>query len=362
MKQILAVLSLLMLTSFAVFAQSDLQVLAVVKLTKNESITLKQLKTRCETYEKQMGGRTLTVDEKKQVLDTLIEERLIVQAAAKEGISIPDSYVDQYFAQYVSQLAGANVSEKEFEEIVKKSYGKTLDQLLIEQTGMNKTEYKNQLKNTLLMQQYVVQKNQAEIQKVAATDDEIRMAYESNKSSFVWNDMIKMLLVIVPQGSNPEAAKQKTVDFLSKYKSKALTAEQIAVQSQAENSGFQAGVGLFPKTEAAAAGIGMPLQNLIFVFNQNEGYTSDVEETADDFRFISVIKKYDAKMLAIGDLVQPETTVTVYDYIRSSLTQQKQQNYANNAANTVAIELHTAENVDMKKTGAALDKLLEWGK
>ena len=121
MKKIIAVLSVLMLTSFAVFAQSDLQVLAVVKLTKNESITLKQLKTRCEAYEKQMGGRTLTVDEKKQVLDTLIEERLIVQAAAKEGISIPDSYVDQYFAQYVSQLAGTNVSEKEFEEIVKKS-------------------------------------------------------------------------------------------------------------------------------------------------------------------------------------------------------------------------------------------------
>lgn len=362
MKKIIAVLSVLMLTSFAVFAQSDLQVLAVVKLTKNESITLKQLKTRCESYEKQMGGRTLSIDEKKQVLDTLIEERLIVQAAAKEGISIPDSYVDQYFAQYVSQLAGTNVSEKEFEEIVKKSYGKTLDELLIEQTGMNKTEYKNQLKNTLLMQQYIVQKNQAEIQKVAATDDEIRMAYESNKSSFVWNDMIKMLLVIVPKGNDPDAAKQKTVDFLSKYQSKTLTAEQIAIQSQTENPGFQAGVGLFPKTEAAAAGIGMSLQNLMYVFNQKEGYTSDVEETPEDFRFLSVIKKYDAKMLGIGDLVQPETTVTVYDYIRSSLTQQKQQIYVNNAANTVAKELHTAENVDMKKTGAALDKLLEWGK
>lgn len=364
MKKIIAVLSVLMLTSFAVFAQSDLQVLAVVKLNKNESITLKQLKTRCEAYEKQMGGRTLTVDEKKQVLDTLIEERLIVQAAAKDGISIPDSYVDQYFAQYMSQTLGVAVTEKDLDELLKKQQGQSLDEVLIAQTGMNKAEYKAQLKNTLLMQQYVVQKNQAEIQKVAATDDEIRMAYESNKSSFVWNDMIKMLLVIVPKGNNPEAAKQKAVDYLSKYKSKALTAEQLAIQSQSENSGFQAGVGLFPKTEAAAAGIGMSLQNLIYVFSQPEGYTSDVQEaaTGEDYRFLSVIKKYDAKMLAIGDLVQPETTVTVYDYIRSSLTQQKQQIYVNNAANTVAKELHTAENVDMKKTGAALDKLLEWGK
>jgi hypothetical protein len=262
----------------------------------------------------------------------------------------------------MSQLLGVAVTEKELDELLKKQQGKSLDEVLLEQTGMNKVDYKNNLKTQLLMQQYVVQKNQAEIQQVAATDDEIRMAYESNKSSFVWNDMVKMLLVIVPKGNDPDAAKQKTVDFLTKYNSKALTAEQIAVQSQAENSGFQAGVGLFPKTEAAAAGIGLSLQKLMYVFSQKEGYVSDVEETSNDFRFLSVIKKYDAKMLAIGDLVQPETTVTVYDYIRSNLTQQKQQIYLNNAIATAAKELHTAENVDMKKTGAALDKLLDWGK
>ena len=360
MKKIITVLSILMFATFAVFAQADLQPLAVVKLNKNEPITLKQLKVRCSTYEKQIG-RALTVEERKQVLDTLIEETLIVQAANKAGISVPDSSVDQYFAQSMSQSLGVSVSEKDLEDILKKQQGKTLDEVLLEQTGMNKADYKKHLKNVLLMQQYVVQKNQAEIQKVAATDEEIRMAYESNKSSFVWNDMVKMLLVIVPKESNPDAAKQKTTDFLTKYKAKTLTAEQIAVQSQAENSGFKAGLGVFPKTEAAANGIGMPFQNLLYVFQQGEGYTSDVEETAADYRFISIIKKYDAKMLAIGDLVQPETTVTVYDYIRANLTQQKQQIYMSNAATTLAKELHTAETVDMKTTGPALDKLLDWG-
>ena len=360
MKKIFAVLSLLMLTSFAVFAQSDLQVLAVVKLNKSESVTLKQLKTRCEVYEKQVG-KPLTVEERKLVLDTLIEEKLMVQSAVKAGISIPDTAVDQYFAQGMSQQIGANVTEKELEELIKKVYGKTLDELLIEQTGMSKTEYKAHLKNQLMMQQYVAQQNQTELQKVAATDEEIRMAYESNKSSFVWNDMIRLLLVIVPKGNDPDAAKQKATDYLTKYKEKTLTAEQIAIQSQTENSGFQAGLGLFPKTEAAASGIGMSLQNLIYVFTQGEGYISDVTETAADYRFLSVIKKYDAKMLSIGDLVQPETTVTVYDYIRSNLTQQKQQLFLNNAATAVAKELHTAENVDMKKSGDALTKLLDWG-
>lgn len=360
MKKIFAVLSVLIFTSFAAFAQADLTPLAVVKLNKNESITLKQLKTRCETYAKQVG-RALTLDERKQVLDTLIEETLIVQAATKAGISVPDSSVDQYFSQSMSQSLGVSVTEKELDEILKKQQGKTLDEVLVEQTGMNKADYKKHLKNVLVMQQYVVQKNQAEIQQVAATDEEIRLAYESNKSSFVWNDMVKMLLVMVPKGSAPDAAKNKATDYYNKYKSNTLTAEQLVVQSQAENSGFQAGLGLFPKTEAAASGIGMSLQKLIYVFSQGEGYTSDVEETPNDYRFLSVIKKYDAKMLGIGDLVQPETTVTVYDYIRSNLTQQKQQIFLNNAATNVAKELHTAENVDMKKSGAALDKLLDWG-
>ena len=360
MKKIISVLSVLLLTSFAVFAQADLQPLAIVKLNKNESITLKQLKIRCSAYEKQIG-RSLTVEERKQVLDTMIEENLMVQSAVKAGLSVPDSSVDQYFTQSMSQSLGVNVTEKELEDILKKQQGKTLDEVLIEQTGMNKADYKKHLKNVLIMQQYVVQKNQAEIQKVAATDEEIRMAYESNKSSFVWNDMIKLLLVIVPKEGNPEAAKQKATDYLTKYKAKTLTAEQIAVQSQAENSGFQAGLGLFPKNEAAANGIGMPFQNLVFVFQQGEGYISDVEETSNDYRFISVIKKYDAKMLGIGDLVQPETTVTVYDYIPANLTQQKQQIYMNSAATTLAKELHTAENVDMKKTGDALNKMLDWG-
>ena len=212
MKKIIAVLSILLLTSFAVFAQSDLQVLAVVKLNKNESITLKQLKTRCDAYGKQIG-RSLTVEERKQVLETIIDETLIVQAAIKAGASIPDSYVDEYFTQTISQSLGVSVTEKELEEVLKKQQGKTLDEVLVENLGMTKAEYKTYLKNQLIIQQYVAQKNQAEIQKVAATDEEIRLAYESNKSSFVWNDMATLFLVIVPKGNDPDAAKLKTTNY-----------------------------------------------------------------------------------------------------------------------------------------------------
>ena len=174
MKKIALTLMILLLAGASVFAQSDLQVLAVVKYNKNESITVKQLKTRCEVYRKQLN-RVLTLEEKKSTLDSLINEKLMLQAAQKEGITIPDSYVDQYFAQAMSQSVGRAITEKELSDYVKKTEGITLDELLLKQMGMNVADYKSFLKNQLMMQQYVVQKNSAELQKVSPSDDEIRM-------------------------------------------------------------------------------------------------------------------------------------------------------------------------------------------
>lgn len=360
MKKIITVLSLLILTSFAVFAQADLQVLAVVKINKNESITLKQLKSLCVGYEKQLG-RSLTVDEKKQVLDGLIEEKLIVQTAVKAGLSIPDSYVDQAFMQNVSQSMGVNVTEKDLEEYLRKQ-NTTLEDVLYEQVGMGKAEYKSYLKSQLLKNQYIIQQNQAALQAVAATDEEIRMAYESNKSTFVLPDQMKVFMVIVTKGSDPDAAKLKIAGLQNKYKDGKLTAEQITLESQKEDAGYNAGQVLLPKAQSSADALGLSLQNWFDFFSKKDGYVGDIYETPDEYRFISVVKKYEAKMLGISDVVQPETTVTVYDYIRQNLTQQKQQLYVKNLEAELGKSLHTAENVEMKKTGAALDKLLDWGK
>lgn len=358
MKKIILALFVLLASTAACFAQSDLQVLAVVKHNKNESITVKQLKARCETYEKQMGKK-LSVDEKKQVLDALIEEKLILQAAAKAGISIPDSNVNQYFLQSMSQQVGMNVTEKELNDLIQQSQGITLDELLQKQTGMNVAEYKAYLKNQLIAQQYVVTQKQDELSKVAASDSQIRQFYESNKTSFVWNDMMKMFMVIIPKGTNADAARTKCNELRNKIADKKLTEEQITVQGQTE--GYQAGVLLIQKTEPYALQLGMTYDNLLWLFDQKEGFLSDIEETTNDYRLVVIDAKYAAKMLAISDIVQPESTITVYDYIRGTLTQQLQMQALSQAANDLSKSLNKPENVDLKKTGDALTKLLDWG-
>ena len=111
MKKLVLAATLAISMAFGAFAQSDLQPLAVVKLNKSETITLKQLKNRVEIYQKQNNTSNFTVEQKKEILDAMIDEKLVVQAAQKAGMSITDTQVNQYFLQNVSQQVGRPVTE-----------------------------------------------------------------------------------------------------------------------------------------------------------------------------------------------------------------------------------------------------------
>lgn len=341
------------------FAQADLQVLAVVKLNKNESITVKMLKQRVDSYQKQ-GNATLSVADRKKVLEAMIQEKLVIQAATKAGLSIPDSTVEQYFLQSLSQSIGRNVTEKEFEEIVKQQTNMSLDEYMKQQSGMSVSDYKAYLKSQLIAQQYVVSQRQKELQGVSPSDEEIRAFYELNKTSFVWSDMLKMFLVIVPKDKDAEAARVKANGLYDGFKNKKSTTNQLTVDSKKEKSGFQAGEMLVNKNQLSAQQLGVSYDALIELFSKDKGYISDLIEQDTNFQFFTVLKKFDAKMLALSDVVRPETTTTVYDYIKQSLAQQKQMEYLTSAATEIATGLDTEANVERKKTGDALDKLVNW--
>ena len=123
---------------------------------------------------------------------------------------------------------------------------------------------------------------------------------------------------------------------------------------------LKAGDVLVNKSQMSAQQLGISYGDLLELFKNEKGYISDVVEQETNFQFFTIVKKYEAKMLSLSDVVQPETTVTVYDYIKQSLGQQKQMEYLTNAAGEIAASLDTEENVERKKKGADLDKLLNW--
>ena len=343
----------------ALFAENDLQPLAVIKLNKTETVTLKQLKTRVEMYQKQNGVASFTPEQKKDILDAMIDEKLVVQAAQKAGMQITDSQVNQYFLQNVSQQVGRQVTEAQFAEIVKQQTNLSLDDFMKQQIGMSVSDYKAFLKNQLLAQQYVLQQKQSEIQQVAPTDTEIRTFFEMNKASFVQPDMLKMFLVIVPKEKDVEGARVTANKMLQDLKDKKTSYDGIKAQIKPDSK-FQGGDLLVNKSTQNAQQLGISYQELIELFTRDVGYLSNLNETEENFQFYAIRDKYSAKMLGLSDIVQPDTTVTVYDYIKQNLTQQKQQQALLTAVQDITKELDTPQNVDRKKTGDALMKLLNW--
>ena len=355
----ISLMFLLFLTAAVSFAQSDLQPLAVVKLNKSETITVKQLKTRANFVQKQYGIDSLPMDQREALLENLISEKLISQAAAKENISVTDSDVDEAFLNNFSQQLGTRVTEAQLEDLIKKQSGKTLDEYLKEYSGMSKSEYKAYLKNQLLVQQYVFKKRENELRTVTASGEEVSNAYEMNKAAFVWNDMIKLFLVMVPKGSNDMAARSTVTDLRAQYLKDAKKATEIKNSSD-NGKTYRAGDIIVAKTAQQAQQLGWSVDKMNELFEKEIGYTSDITETKNDFQFYSVLRRWDAKMLSLTDPVQPESPMSVYKYIENNIISQKQSQYFAKAAQELAKELDTPANVDRKKKGDALKKLLEW--
>ena len=363
MKRLAIVIALFLTITASVFAQSDLQPLAVVKLNKSETITLKQLKTRAGFLEKQLAAaganQKLTPEQRSQLLDSLIQEKLVAQAAAKSGISVTDSEVDAAFLSTFAQQIGQQVTEAQLSDMIKKQTGKTLNEYILESSGMSLSDYKAYLKNQLLAQRYVFTQKQADIQKVTATDKEIRSAYDMNKSQYVWNDMVKLFLVVVPKGTDAATAKATATDLRNQYV-KNPSVENTIKASPDNGKKYQAGNMIVQKTTDQARILGWSYDNIEELFSKTKGYVGEITETKTDFQFYAVQEKYSAKMLAISDIITPESNVTVYEYIKSVLTSQKQSQYFAQAAQDIASSLDTPANVERKKTGSALTSLLNW--
>lgn len=359
MKRFVFSAALVLMLAGAAYAQSDLQPIANVKLQKSEPITMKQLKARIEAYQKELG-RSMTLDDRKQVLDMLINERLVVQAAERDGLKISDSEVNQNFTQMISQQVNRPVTEIEFAQMVKEKTGMQLDDFMRNQNGMTVAEYKSFLKSQLLAQRYVMAKHQAELQSVAGpTDTEIRSNYDLYKQNFVQPDMLKLFLVMVPKGDNIADSRAKLADLQKQLRDKPASANELKIKSQSASSGYQAGETYINKDPAVPQQIGITLDVLkIFAMGTND--VSDIFETPKDFRVFMVQDKYPAKILELSDVVRPGTTVTVYEYIKGNLMSQAQNNLYNKFLNQMINDLRKPENYQILKSGAELDKALTW--
>uniref|UniRef100_A0A7C3EC72 PpiC domain-containing protein n=1 Tax=Gracilinema caldarium TaxID=215591 RepID=A0A7C3EC72_9SPIR len=315
-----------------VSAQTDLQPVALVKLTKTEPITVKQLKAEVQKIEAQTGKK-LTNDERKQVLDVMINERLALQAAERDKVTVSDAEINQQLQQARSAMAqsiGRQPTDAEFESAIK------------QQTGMDLASYKDQLKRLSTVQKYLMTKKQDILQSIKKPSEaEIKNFYDLNKAKLVRPDTVRFSMIFIPYG-NDAAAKAKAKELADKLVKDIGTSpskfDEAALRGQSATAGYQAGDGGYlPKTAEAQSIVGPEFMTVAFSLKQGE--VSRLIENSKGYQIIKITETYGQKTLDLDDIYQLGSKVTVHDYIENLLYQQNQQAAFDRASKELVDEL-----------------------
>jgi parvulin-like peptidyl-prolyl isomerase len=331
------------------FAQNDMQTVAIVNLIKQEPISVRQLKTELAPLEKSIG-RSLQVSERRQALDDLVNQRLILQAAERDRVTVSTADIDNAVNSLRNQLAqqiGRRPTEAEFTQA-------------LQQNGTTMAGIREQARKQLLIERYVMAKKQSLFQSIREpTEEEILRVYNLNKVKFVRPDMVRISLISIPYGadSSAKAKAKETADRLAReIGNNPDKFDEAALKGQAPNAGYGADRGFYiSRTQEAQQQTGEQFLNIAFSLKQGEVSSLIENASIAAYQFIKVTEIYPYQTLQLDDIMDPANPVTVRNYISQNLADVKSQQLWQQALKELIDELRK------DKTAVTIyDQYLNW--
>jgi parvulin-like peptidyl-prolyl isomerase len=326
MKKITGGILFFLILTQAVCVQGMDKPVARIKLIKTEVIYQTSFKTVIQSMEKKMN-RDLSTDERKVILDKLIEEKLLVQAAKKENIIITQSAVDAKVKQ-VKQLLelqeGRRYTDKEFQDRVTREGGTTWEEFL------------EQIKNSVLQEEYIKAKKGSELSNTKKpSEEEIVSYYEENRTIFVSPEMIKFKQIFILTKGLPKDKKEIYYQRAGEIYKNLIEGKSFDEYSEVYIKGSTNKIGTMVietwqrDDESRKVTYGKDFFSV--VFKMKEGELSDVIESNIGYHIIMVLKKYPFSILALDDKIPPQYTTTVKEKIMTALRQKKELEAYQNA-------------------------------
>jgi len=314
------------------FSQAGLQPAATVNLIRTEAITVGQLRTEVERMQRSTN-RTLTTAERLQVLDVMINERLVMQASERDRITITDNEVNQQMQQFRTSMAqqlGRQPTDAEFAQAV------------TAESGLDVPAFRDQLRRQMLVQKYLMHRKGDIINAVRTpTDAEITAEYALRRSELIRPDTIRFTMIQVPYGADAtsrQRARTLADSLVREINNDPSRFDEVAQRSVAPNSGFQAGdAGYLPRNPEARQVVGQAFMDAAFALRQ--GQVSRLIEGQQGFQIIKVTENYASRQLELADILQLGTRITVRDYIGQMLLNQRQQAALAQASQELVTEL-----------------------
>ena len=309
---------------------------ATVRLNKTESISVTTLQKTATAMEAQ-AKRALTQDERKQLLDAMIGNTLIIQAAARDNIVVSDIEMKGAIAEYQRQMGqmanlGRNMTDAELQQYVKSN-------------GITYGAFQKQLRDQQTVIDYVRKKKPAVFDTArTATAQEIQDYYDTNKSNFFMNDMVTLKHIFVDtrqltsKDDRDKAAKHAD-DILKELKGGAAFGDLVMKYSEDTKSKYNGGLfnTFFRSDQQNRQFFGTTFYDGIFKLKK--GDTSGVMQSNLGYHIVQVTERLDARLLTLDDKVPPQNQMTVREAINASLVSQRQADSYKTALQDIVVDL-----------------------
>jgi peptidyl-prolyl cis-trans isomerase SurA len=306
---------------------------AVFTYLKTEVIGLIWFKTQVKIFETQLNKPT-SVDERKKLLEGIVSDRILAQAAQNEGISVNDSEIEtairNFKLPYEKDL-GRSISNNELEGIVGREE---------QETGLNWTELLEKIRIKLLIDKYVSQK-QKENRFTDIVPDEaaIKGYYNENKSHFLSPGMVKFKHVFVLTKGLPEEKIDKYRKRLSEIRAQLVKGvpydkfREVFLSEGGEKIG-DLEVAIWRRDdEEKKYSYGSELFDALFAMKPKT--ISEVLESKLGLHLVEIVDIYPFKILTLDEKIPPDNLITVREYIIGMLRQLRSQERSNDLRNEI---------------------------
>lgn len=325
--------------------------IARVKLTTTEVITQRQFQEKIEILENSYQ-RITTADERRQVLDSLIDEILVTQAADRDGVIVSTSEVNESIEQYKTELAmqlGMNrpLTEAELKNVITQQ-DTTWDKFL------------EQIEQKVKIEKYIQMKKGSYFENIPDPSvSEIEDFYESNKMEFISPDIVKIKqIMIVTKGldsTKTQMAEEKANEIFRQIQSGTSFDRFLEVYlddtSKTKVGGLSFDIWL-RDDEGTEQGYGTAFFNT--VFKMQEGDRSGLLKSNIGYHIVEVIEKIPLKILNLDDEVPPQNNFTVREYITNYIMNSKAQELFQQVATELIAEVRAQSEVQV------YDQYLTW--
>ncbi|HEY9594261.1 MAG TPA: peptidylprolyl isomerase, partial [Spirochaetia bacterium] len=309
---------------------------ATVRLTKTESVTVSQFQKSIAALEAQ-AKRTLTKDERRQYLDVMIGNLLLLQAATRDNVVVSDAELKTSIANYEQQIGQAANLGRAMTDDELRQY--------LAGNGVTFDAFQKQLREQQTIVAYVKAKKKSMFDAVkAVTDQDIQDFYDANKARFFMDDMVTLRHIYIDtrpltNKDDRDKASRRAADILRELKGGASFGDLVMKYSEDTKSKYRGGLlgTFFHNDQQSRQALGSDFFDAIFKLKKGE--TSGVLQSNLGYHIVQVSERLDARLLGLDDKVPPLNQGTVRDGIKNTILNQRQSETLNNALTSLVADL-----------------------